>query len=61
MPSAAGGSEFLDIYAFIRYFFPSCCLYFSVGMAKKSLAEYERKCALKASASVVLVHMSQIT
>lgn len=55
MPSAAGGSEFLDIYAFIRYFFSFMLLIFLCGNGKKNLAENERKCALKASLSVVLV------
>lgn len=53
MPSAAGGCEFIDIYVFIRYFSPSCCLCFSAGMANK--VWQKMKCALKSSLSVVLV------
>lgn len=60
MASAAGGSEFLDIYAFIRFCF-FMLLIFLCGSGKKSLAENERKCALKASPSMALAWMSQIT
>lgn len=55
MPNAAGCSEFLDIHAFIRFFFFFMLLIFLCGNGKKNLAENERKCAKKASPSVVLV------
>lgn len=57
MPSAAGGCEFIDIYVFIRYFSPSCCLCFSAGMANK--VWQKMKCALKSSLSGISLDVSE--